>query len=359
VSSLEMRSAREARTRWGVVAGGIVLGFFAADVILGREIDFGGVLAIGPFVASAGVGVVPTLAVGALASCLVVILGLLDTGHAVEHAVRTAGVIASSGLAGLLAARRVRREDQLTDLARVADVAQRAILADVAGRIGDFAVASRYVSASREARVGGDFYEAIEVDGVLRIVVGDVRGKGLDAVRLAAVVLGAFREAAQSVHDVTAIACLMDERVSRHLEGEEFVTVVLADLAADGRVSIVNCGHHPPLHLHGGRVDRLVPAAITTPLGLSPKPSATFHVLRPGDRLFFYTDGLTEARTPDGDDIDLEDVQDALWLPDLGTALAGLLSGLTELVAGQFDDDLALLLLEYCGRGDGQVTEGA
>jgi len=91
---------------------------------------------------------------------------------------------------------RERRERALTRVTKVAEVAQLAILHKVPARVGPIAFATRYLSAARDAFVGGDFYDVVATADVVRVVVGDVRGKGLDAVNLAALVAGCFREAA-------------------------------------------------------------------------------------------------------------------------------------------------------------------
>ncbi|MDQ1679216.1 MAG: hypothetical protein QOI42_75, partial [Frankiaceae bacterium] len=100
---------------------------------------------------------------------------------------------------------------QLLRVSRVAEVTQHAILPPVPARIRDVRLATRYVSATREALIGGDLYEAAEHEGGVRLIVGDVRGKGVDAVRLATVVLGEFRSAAARFPDVASMAAHMDE----------------------------------------------------------------------------------------------------------------------------------------------------
>jgi hypothetical protein len=77
----------------------------------------------------------------------------------------------------------------------VAEVAQRAILRPIPARLGAMSFATRYLSAAEEALIGGDFYDAAFTPHGLRLITGDVRGKGLPAVQLASVVLGCFREA--------------------------------------------------------------------------------------------------------------------------------------------------------------------
>ena len=340
--------------RWGFAAVAVIVFLMVADLALGPNVQFTGSLVVAPFVAAARLSPQRTLRLTILTLAGVVILGWTnDTGN-VESALRLLVVMAGSGLAVWLAAYREARERELAQVTRVAEVAQRAVLTAVPAQIGSLAFASRCQSASPEALIGGDFYEVVEAEGGrVRAVVGDVRGKGLEAVRLAAVVLGSFREAAQSPATLEEVACLMDRRLRRHLEAEDFVTAVLAEFDEDGTLTVVNCGHHPPLLVRAGRIELLSPAlaAATTPLGLDPVPVGERRALEPGDRLLLYTDGLVEARTGSGRMIALDRLAVTLTTADLDGALASLVETLESLVVGPIEDDLALVLVEYRGTG--------
>ncbi|MFI0723543.1 SpoIIE family protein phosphatase [Streptomyces sp. NPDC021224] len=103
-----------------------------------------------------------------------------------------------------------------------------------------------YLSASDAAHVGGDLYDAVAVDGGVRLVVADVQGKGLPAVRVASVVLGAFRESAPYLDGLPQIGERIERALARRTDGERFVTGVLAEVRDDGSVEILNYGHPPP-----------------------------------------------------------------------------------------------------------------
>ena len=134
----------------------------------------------------------------------------------------------------------------------VAEVAQRVLLRPVPDDVSPIEVAVRYISASASARIGGDLYEVIAANGGLRLIVGDVQGKGLAAVQTAAVVLGAFREAAHEAGGLAEIAAKIERSLDRQARDEEFVTAVLAQISAGGsEIQIVNCGHPPPLLVKG------------------------------------------------------------------------------------------------------------
>jgi hypothetical protein len=101
----------------------------------------------------------------------------------------------------------VRRGDQRLASAReVAEAAQRAVLPEPAERIGGFEIAARYEAAQEGTLVGGDLYAVQDTPYGVWLVVGDVRGKGRGAVAAVAVVLGAFREAAEQEASLEAVA---------------------------------------------------------------------------------------------------------------------------------------------------------
>ncbi len=342
--------------RWTIAALGVVAFLTAADVVLGPDVQFIGSLTIAPFLAGAMLSPHTTMAVALVTLSSAVILGLVNNAGALEWTLRLLVVSGGSGLAVWLAARRQRRERELAQVTRVAEVAQRCVLTAVPTRVGPLAFASRYISASPEALIGGDFYEVIDCDdGGARAVVGDVRGKGLDAVRLAAVVLGSFREAAQSRELLEDVASLVDRRLRRHLDAEDFVTALFAHFQPDGRVSLVNCGHHPPLLIRTSGIELVSARSVTTPLGLDPTPTLEETSLAPGERLLLYTDGLVEARTQSGRMIALDYLAQTLRHPDLDRALGDLVERLQSMVIGPLEDDLALVLAEYRGVGAVQV----
>src|SRR5204863_458858 len=86
--------------------------------------------------------------------------------------------------------------------------------------------------------------------------IGDVRGKGLDAVRLASIVLGSYRHVAYERADLRAIVADLDRAVARSVGDEDFVTAALVE-ERGGTLTIVNCGHPAPLLLRRGQVGLL------------------------------------------------------------------------------------------------------
>ncbi|WP_346017396.1 PP2C family protein-serine/threonine phosphatase [Streptomyces sp. SID6137] len=236
-------------------------------------------------------------------------VGYLWDRHYVADYVCTALV---GALGTILAAHRIRRERTLADVRFVADIAQRVLLRPLPQRIGNLRLESLYLSAAAEARIGGDLYEAVPTAFGVRLLIGDVRGKGLLAVETAAALLGAFREAAHDEPDLAALALRMERSMTRRAEhlggseiGERFVTAIFAEIPADGRViRVVNCGHPPPLLIRADEVRELDNGCSGPPLNLGVLLPDPHHVdsypFEPGEQLLLYTDGVTETRDASG-----------------------------------------------------------
>ncbi|MEU1458378.1 PP2C family protein-serine/threonine phosphatase [Streptomyces avermitilis] len=215
-------------------------------------------------------------------------------------------------LGTILAAHRMRRERTLATVRSVAEIAQRVLLRPVPQRLGEVCVETLYLSAAAEARIGGDLYEAVPTAYGVRLLIGDVRGKGLVAVETAATILGAFREAAHDEPDLAGVARRVEKSMNRRAEqlpgsevAERFVTAVFAEIPDHTPVvRIVNCGHPPPLRISRDRVTELDASDPSLPLNLGVLLGDDYHVdvvpFLPGDQLLLYTDGVTETRDRTG-----------------------------------------------------------
>ena len=313
----------------------------------------------GGFITVAWLAVGPLLASLVLPARLTAVLAgwaaLLGAGLLVHQPGRPGALASHLGVLVLLAgfavanaALRAAAQRRLGQVRAVARVAQSAVLREVPATITAGRLASRYISAAAEARVGGDMLEVAAGGEHPRWLIGDTRGKGLPAVRLASVAMTSFRDAcAQPGLSLAEIARAVDRSVTRAAGEEDFVTAIFAELDPRGWLELITCGHPPPLRVTAdGGLQALSPATYATPLGLHPdiRPSTFF--VGTGDRLVFYTDGLLEARDRAGRYFRLEDCLDALRRPDLQAAADELLDRLTAHTGGRLDDDVALLLLE-------------
>src|SRR5258707_1173207 len=115
-------------------------------------------------------------------------------------------VCAVSAMAVVLAGARRRREERLARMTAVAQAAQLGMLPPLPPEMTGITIAARYRSATREASVGGDLYEIIPTGHGIRVIIGDVRGKGLGAVLLARQVLSAFPRSAVAMPALEHVA---------------------------------------------------------------------------------------------------------------------------------------------------------
>jgi serine phosphatase RsbU (regulator of sigma subunit) len=304
-------------------------------------------------------------------------------------AVLVVTVLSASGVA-----RGGRQVQRLADVTSVAEAAQRALLRPLPRQVGQLELGVVYLAAAAEARVGGDLYEVTRTQFGIRLIVGDVRGKGLDAVEIAADVLGVFREVAHEVYTLAEVARRIDASLARRPAAplEEFVTAVLAEIdPAAGTLTVYNCGHPPPLVVSPGPGNRTGSDGQTGSDGLAgsdglqlpqvttvdvPAPALPLRLmslggtsgaertvpLRPGDALLFYTDGVTEARDERREFYPLEERVAGLAARSGGSTedlLERLRDDLLRHVGAPLDDDAALLLVRVTGAWDGRAAQPA
>jgi hypothetical protein len=325
-----------------------VASFAGAQYAIGRPLAPEAWLAIAPLLGSV---VLRPLRTALLAGWTVLLgLGLALDGHGpagrLASSLAVLALLAGFGVANSML--RCAAQRRLGQARAVARVAQTALLTEVPKTVAAARLASRYLSASAEARVGGDVVEVIADGAHPRWLVGDTRGKGLPAVRLASIATTSFRDAcARPGLSLTEVARAVDLSVTRAAGEEDFVTAVFAELDPAGWIQLVNCGHPPPLRLSAdGELAPLAPAAFATPLGLHPDLHPSTFTVRTGDRLLFFTDGLLEARDRAGRFFRLDQQAEALRQPDLQAAADKLLDRLRAHTRRRLDDDVAVLLAE-------------
>ncbi len=356
------QSPREHTWLW--LAAGLLLCIVAADVLVNDSpVVLSPLFSLAPLVACAATPVRPTatLAVASIVSAAVTPLWNLAQG--LQYWVRLIDVVAVSLAAVGIAAVRQLRERHLADLAAVSEVAQRAILPVLPELAGPVAVASRYQSAAQGALVGGDLFDCYHTDRHTRFVVGDVRGKGIAGVEQAARVIRVFRQSAATRDTLSEVAEEMDEYLKRFFTDEEFVTVILVEVIDPTHLSIVRAGHpHPALLDARGQVT-IVETPGGLPLGLPLTPGLypeTELAWSPGERLLLYTDGLSEARDSHGRFLEVETLAAALSRSGLEQALDAVLDAVTTHVPpGNFNDDLALVLLQNVAPVDATSSPGS
>jgi serine phosphatase RsbU (regulator of sigma subunit) len=264
-------------------------------------------LAIPPALAGIGASsVARPLGYGAVSLLAAIVVALTASGD--THDVPVAAIVtvivvtALSAVGTALSSTTKTRQQQIANVISVAETAQRAVLRPLPGQLGPVELGVIYLAAAAEAKVGGDLYDVTTTEYGIRLIIGDVRGKGLGAVEVAADVLGMYREVAHEVHTLGELARRLDAGLSRRWgQHEEFVTALFAEIDPQaGRLSIFNCGHPPPILISADGVTVLEVPAPAPPLGLltlgDSSGAARTLPFKPNDQLLLYTDGVTEAR---------------------------------------------------------------
>lgn len=158
-----------------------------------------------------------------------------------------------------------------------------------------------HITPARE--VGGDFYDYFDIDADhLGFVMADVSGKGVPAALFMAITRTLLKATALFVASPTVCIRKLNDLLARENEQMMFVTIFYGVLhLPTGRVVYVNAGHNPPYLLQADGAVRTVPRTGGMAVAVSedfPYREASL-TLAPGETLFLYTDGITEAFDPD------------------------------------------------------------
>jgi hypothetical protein len=308
-------------------------------------------LSLAPALASVSRSAVLTAVIGAEALAVAFALSWYDHFYREPHWMTWFFVIAGVTVVGVVAsAGRRRSERQLADVRVVAEVAQTVLQRPAPREVPGAQVAVRYMSATAAALIGGDLYDVVATPDRVRLIVGDVQGKGVAAVRTASMVLSAFREAAYDAADLPEIAARIERSMGHQVAEQEFVTAVVAQMTpGSGSIEILNCGHPSPLMVREGIAVLAESPDPALPLGLSSlsqgerKPDSW--PFGAGDQILFYTDGISEARDESGAFFSLQDGGKVLTASDPEEALDLLSAEVVRHVGHTLTDDAAMLLV--------------
>jgi steroid delta-isomerase-like uncharacterized protein len=254
-----------------------------------------------------------------------------------------------------------RERERIEQELRVARRIQRSLLPEATPALEGWQLAAYYEPA-RE--VGGDFYDFLELeDGRLGLVVGDATGKGMPAALVMATTRGMLRAVAQSLDSPGEVLARVNDALYPDVPSAMFVTCFYAILdPLAGRLRYANAGHDLPYVLRNGEGAHKL-RATGMPLGLMPEMGYEVKeaVLREGDSVLFYSDGLVEAHDPD---------YEMFGFPRLGALVAehgkerSLVDALLEELYSftgegwEQEDDITLLTLR-CSAARSRTSENA
>lgn len=194
--------------------------------------------------------------------------------------------------------------------------------------------------------IGGDFFDAVNTDEGLTVVLADVSGKGVSAALLASTLQGMIYSQLAAGMPLTEIVTAVNRFFTHKHIGEKYATVIVARIRPNGELEYVNCGHVPPVLVSHGQVER--PSDANLPVGLLPDAeykSARLQ-LKAGDRLILVTDGVTEAENARGEffeDSRLELAAKTGTMEDIFSAISDFCGGTA------LSDDCTVVELVYSG----------
>ncbi|MDQ4070909.1 MAG: SpoIIE family protein phosphatase [Actinomycetota bacterium] len=206
-------------------------------------------------------------------------------------------------------------------------------------------------------QLGGDSFDYAVDAHIARIALFDAMGHGLEAGLLASVAMAACRTSRRAGSELAGMASSIHDAVSRQFGLERFVTAVLAELElASGRLRWSVSGHPPPLLLRNGRIVKTLAGDVTPPLGVSGVVRVSEEMLEPADQVLFFTDGVVEARSADGEFFGVGRLVDMIARTSAAATPAPetmrrLLHAILDHQEGELQDDATIVVMEWHGPG--------
>ncbi len=216
------------------------------------------------------------------------------------------------------------------------------------------------VSAALEPcyAVAGDAVDYSVDPGRTQVAIFDGMGHGLHSAQCAVFTVAAYRSARRAGLGLVEVLDSVDEALVTGLGGELFSTAVMADLDTDtGLLTWVNAGHPFPLLLRGGKLIKVLETDPRPPLGLGhlladEGPHLGQEQLEPGDMILLYSDGVVEARSPEGEFFGVARLAELVTIQlagglDAPETMRRVVRELLTHHAEQLTDDATLLMLEW------------
>ncbi len=210
--------------------------------------------------------------------------------------------------------------------------------------------------------IGGDFFEYTDMDdGGIGVVLGDVAGKGPAAALLTAKIQGLFSAQSGDGSPASAMKLVNNGLLKRQIDAR-YATVFFATLSPAGVLTYCNAGHNPPMVVSAAGVRSLASGSVPVGLFASAAYGDERTTLDPGDVLVIFSDGVTEALNPVGEEFGEDRLSAELIrhreapLPDL---LQAIITAVQAFAAGASQsDDVTVLVARYLGPG-AAATPGA
>ena len=204
--------------------------------------------------------------------------------------------------------------------------------------------------------VGGDCFDYAVNGNTFDFAIIDALGHGVASSMIASLAIGSYRHDRRQGSPLTTIHTNLDRLIRSQLPSVSFATGLLGRLALDtGTLTWTNAGHPLPLLIRGGSVVKVLQCRPTPPWGVAATPpEIATEMLEPGDHVLAYTDGVTEARTPTGDELGAERFIDMVnnCASDLlrpQAVLQTLVNGVRMHLGSEPRDDATIMLMSWAG----------
>ena len=209
--------------------------------------------------------------------------------------------------------------------------------------------------------VGGDAFDYAVNGPIVEVAIFDAMGHGVRSAMVAALAVGAYRHARREGSTLGHMHAGLEATLSARFGGEAFATGQLARLERrSGTLNWVNAGHPLPLLIRDNRVVDELHCAPTLPWGLgADKPIIATETLEPGDGVLFYTDGVVDARAPEGGEFGVERLADLTGQViseglEPGDAVRRVVRAVLDHSITELRDDASMVLVRWEGRAEGR-----
>jgi serine phosphatase RsbU (regulator of sigma subunit) len=203
--------------------------------------------------------------------------------------------------------------------------------------------------------IGGDFFDYASLgDGRFVFAVGDVAGKGPPAALLSTLVLGVLVDLRRDLPSPAGVVTRLNDALAQRSIEARYVTLMCGQLTPEGQLTSCNAGHNPPLVIGGPRVHRLDVGG--PPVGMFEETGFVEETvtLSPGDRIVVYSDGVSEAQSPTGEEFGEErllEVAESCKGQDAAAMVEAIVQSVRTFAAGTPQgDDITALVVAFSGR---------